>query len=187
MRNRDKTKKTGFPDIRGGGWLGTKWIASGDSLRVSWPSIYIAPSFGCLGMIGCFMFAIGTWFIDPHKTHRWPWIIGCSVVCSFLLASSVMIRERFTIDSSKVTISRWPAVIPRPERAVPMSNVINAVVRLYIVYGERTRRMGTVKVRVRTPGGIEWWDIGADLTWSESEKLGRLLSRFISVRVQRDD
>ena len=172
---------------RGGGILGTKWKVVADQLEIDWPTIRFAPPAGCFGLILCFAFSLGAYFSPSKYGHLWPWIIGGVFLCFLLLVGTCFLREKFVLNRQNASISRWPAVFNRHRLAVPIDSVLSAIVRLEIAYSQRTSKIGFVQVRVKRPEGIDWWDIGSEMSWSEAESIGRLLSRFIDVQIQRND
>ncbi len=173
--------------VHGGTWFGARWCMSTDQLVISWPTFRIAAPFGSLGLVLCGAMSLNAILMPEKHGDRWPWIIGGFAVCIILLISMAFLREKIAISVQSISRTRWPAFLVRPRHAAPAANVLNAIVEMKWVHGKHTRRIGTVRIRVKRPSDIEWWDISTDMSWNEAERIGRQLSRFIDVRFERDE
>lgn len=170
----------------GGGFLGTRWKDGPEHCYISWPTIPFASPIGVLGLILFLALAAGAYFMPEKHGQRWPWIIPGIAFSFAMLISCFFFREKVIVNSESISRTRWPAFLGRPRQAVELHKVLNAFIQLDIVYGKNTRRIGTVAIRLQRPNGIEWWNTGQDMSWSEAESIGRMLSRFIEVRVDNN-
>jgi len=180
-----RVKKRRFEGSR---W-GTAWKVDREALVVTWPTLYGAVPFGFFGLFFCGIVTANKTLESLSHGREWgywlPALIVVGLLSSLLLASARLLRETFSLSSKKAVRSRWPAKF-RPSQAVPKDQVLNAIVRLHVIHGKHTRRVGEVQVRVRYPDRIEWWHIGGSLSWGTSQSLGQALARYLDVRVERE-
>ena len=180
--NRAVKKRTGKSS------RGTKWTSDKKGVSINWPSIPGAEGIGWIGLFVSGIY-IMTLYLTPKEfgPYRIWWILLGAGTSFLLIVSSYLLRESLSISSKRVQRSRFPSLF-RAMQAVPVAQVVNAVVQLDIFHNSNNNsRIATVKLRIKRSDGIEWWPVGTQLNWSEAESLGRCLSRFTDVRVIRSE
>lgn len=180
-----KLVRNEHPKRKEGSRYSLHWTMKPDRLRVGWPSL------GRVGFFGTFLWLAAVYFgVDSFFTMgSWPGNPTISLILSIAAAaigllafgSVYLFEERFEINPNCVTASRWPARL-RPSRVRPRQDVIDARVNLTRTTGQDSNNLSSVQVRVRTPNGIQWWQIGGLLSWNEAQSLGHVLEDYIEVR-----
>ena len=177
---------------RGGNRFRLHWRAEPDKLVILWPTLGHVGSWGCLSIIAALFCSID--FYEPFTYwSKYPGIsLGVVIALATLgilaLASAFVLEERFEIHSNRVTLTRWPAFL-RPTRVRPRKDLINARVVLRRRAG-KSRNTSSVYIRVRTPQGIDWWELGGMMTRGNARSLGDVLKYYVELDKedhQKDD
>ena len=183
---------------RGGNRFRLHWRAEQDKLVILWPTLGHVGSWSCLSIIAALFCSID--FYEPFTYwSKYPGIsLGVVIALATLgilsLASAFVLEERFEIHSNRVTLTRWPAFL-RPARVRPRKDLINArvVLRRHAVKAYHTSRSyntSSVYIRVRTPQGIDWWQLGGRMTRGNAQSLGDVLKYYVELDKedhQKDD
>ena len=168
---------------RGGNRFRLRWQADPDKLVVRWPTLGHVGSWGVMLIIMAGFFCID--FYEPFT--YWSAYPTASVVVVIVLAglgflgiaSAFVLEERFQLHSNRVTMTRWPSFL-KPAKVRPRKDVINARIELRMTY-ESCRRTSSVYVRVRTPSGIDWWELGGSMRRGDAQELGYVLGDYMPL------
>ncbi len=168
---------------RGGHRFHLRWKADPDKLVVRWPT---------LGHVGswCPLLIIlaGVCSIDFYEPFTfWSGYPTVSLVVVLVLAtlgflgiaSAFVFEERFELHPNRVTITRWPSFL-QPAQVRPRQDVVNARIVLRRTYG-KSRNTCSVYVRVRTPHGIDWWELGGSMRRGDAQTLGNVLRYYMAL------
>lgn len=175
---------------KGGSRFYLHWTIEPDKLRVCWPTLGRVGSYGAFFLLAAVYFGFDAY----NPMASWPGNPAVSLTLSIAaaaigllaLSSACLFEERFEIHSNRVTVSRWPAWL-RPSRVRPRQDVIDARVELRWPISRHSRNLSSVHVRVRTPEGIEWWQLGGSLAWNQAQSLGYTLRNYMEVHFDEHD
>lgn len=159
------------------------WTRVENRLTVCWPTLWFASPLGFLGLAFTGFILVGMLSdqLDPDKWTRW--LIIVPIISVLLLVAARLFRMTFMINRNQVSRSRWPGAV-RPREAAPFDQVMGVMVKLFVMRGRTSRRMGTVQVRVRRPDGIDWWPLGGIISAHDACSLGQQLGCFVEVRTE---
>ena len=177
---------------RGGHRFRLRWKAEPNKLVVRWPTLGHVSSW-CPAMI----FFAALFSLDFYEPFTfWSAYPAVSLAVVIVLAtlgilgfaSAFLFEERFEIHPNRVTITRWPSFL-KPAKVRPRKDVINARIVLRRTH-RNSHSTSSVYVRVRTPNGIEWWELGGSMRRGYANSLGSVLSYYMGLDTEdhtRDD
>ena len=177
---------------RGGHRFRLRWKAEPDKLIVRWPTLGHVSSWCPLLIMLAAACAIDFYepftFWSAYPAASLAVVIALATLGILGFASAFLFEERFEIHPNRVTITRWPSFL-KPAKVRPRKDVINARIVLRRTH-RKARKTSSVYVRVRTPNGIEWWELGGSMWRGDAQSLGSVLSYYMGLDTEdhtRDD
>ena len=177
---------------RGGHRFRLRWKAEPDKLVVRWPTLGHVSSWCPMVILLAVLCPVA--FYEPLAFWSAYPVVSLAVAIALAtlgilgLASAFLFEERFEIHPNRVTITRWPSFL-KPAKVRPRKDVINARIVLRRTY-RNSHSTSSVYVRVRTPNGIEWWELGSRMRRGYADSLGNVLSYYMGLDTEdhtRDD
>ncbi|MDG2014519.1 MAG: hypothetical protein P8J33_13510 [Pirellulaceae bacterium] len=182
--SRVKTTRRMPSRTQGGHRFRLRWKADPDNLVVCWPTLG-QPSSWCpwiiiLAAVCSIDFYKPFTFWSAYPALSLAVVITLAAVGILGFASAFLFEERFEIHPNRVTITRWPSCL-KPAKVRPRKDVLNARIVLRRTH-RNSRSTSSVYVRMRTPNGVEWWELGGGrMRRGNADSLGSVLSNYIDL------